>query len=116
MPVAPTRSRQSLRVPLSKEGSEIVGQWGVEAEPIAGDGVGELKVGGMQELARRQRRPATAVDAIADDRVVDRGQVDADLVRSPRLKLQLEERAAPAGAHHAEARASLAPPCPRAHQ
>src|SRR5215831_16380399 len=94
MPVAAARSRERLRVPLSKKRGEVIWQRGIEAEPPAGDRVGELEMDGVQELARRQRRLVTTIHRITHNGVLDRGQVDANLVGSPRLELQLEQRAA----------------------
>ena len=42
--------------------------------------------------ADERRRPA--VDPVADDRVADRGEVHADLVRAPRLRPRLDQRRA----------------------
>ena len=45
----------------------------------------------MQELAA-ERRLGDAVDRVADDREVDRGEVDADLVGTAGLEGDAEER------------------------
>jgi hypothetical protein len=71
--------------------------------------VGEGEALGVQELARERAGPLrAAVDAVAGDRVADRRQMDAELVRAPRLGVQLQQRVAVDLAQDVVARARLA--------
>ena len=58
----------------------------------------------MQELALEAQVAGDAVDGVAADRKLDRLQMDADLVRPPRLEPHLEERARPDELLHLEPR------------
>src|SRR5262249_10282583 len=114
--VTPERSSRCSRVPVGKEAGEVAGQWGVKDEPVTGNWMGKLEMRGMEKLARRQGRVETAVEGIANDRVVDRGQVDAYLMRPAGLELELKQRAAPSALQHAKPRAGLASACFQAYQ
>src|SRR6185437_4170281 len=62
----------------------------------------------MQEVARRLRRPRVAIDQIADDGMSHGGEMHANLVRTPSLELDFEQRAPARLAQHLEARAGVA--------
>src|SRR3954453_4391656 len=67
------RSRSEL-VPIQhKVGREVVRELGAELEPLAGDRMREGKLGRVQELPA-EGGVTPAVDRVADDRQVDRGQ------------------------------------------
>ena len=52
----------------------------------------ELQTPGVQERSvERERLAAAAVAIVTDDRMVDRGQVDADLMRPPRFEPAFQE-------------------------
>ena len=70
---------------LGQEISQVGRQRRVEAHPFTGRGMDELQVGGMEELAWRQWQLRPAIDAVANDGMANRGQVDTNLVRTPRL-------------------------------
>ena len=53
--------------------------------------VGEDDAPGVEELARDELR-RLAVEAVADDRVADGGEVDADLVRAAGLRARFDQR------------------------
>ena len=75
-----------------------------EVELRAGERVLEAEPVGMQELALEAQVAGDAVDGIAADGKPDRLQMDADLVRPPRLEPHLEERARPDELLHLEPR------------
>src|SRR5690349_22846044 len=58
----------------------------------------------VQRLAREALLAAPAIDRIALDRMLDRGEVHADLVRAPGLELALEQRVAGESLLHAVVR------------
>ena len=63
---------------------EVGGQGGLDVDVLAGQGVDEAERLGVQRLAREPglgaRLLAGAVDGVADDRMADLGQMNADLV------------------------------------
>ena len=63
----------------------------VDLEPLAGERMREAEVGGVQELPRKPGL-GHAVDGVADDRQVDRRQVDADLVHPPGFERDPKQR------------------------
>ena len=72
-------------------GLQVGGQRAAERHPLARRRMVEGELGSVQERpARAERRPALAVDRVADERMVDRRQVDPDLVRAPGLEPALE--------------------------
>src|SRR6185437_5037136 len=75
-------------------GLEIGREVGVHLERIAGLGVHQPQLRGVQELTLEAQLGAVAVHGVADHRRADRGQVDADLVRAPGLEHDPQERAA----------------------
>ena len=85
------RSAERFEVP-----SEVGRQRRVDLDALLGERVREREAGRMQELAP-EGGLGDAVDGVADDREVDRGEVDADLVRPPRLEADVEERVARVG-------------------
>src|SRR5215207_4537193 len=110
--------------PLPKrfeEPRELGRERGGEAEPLAGGRVVEAEPLGVEELAaeggdaRAQRRvgerlvAAAAVGLVADDRVLEPGEVDAYLVRAAGLDLHVEEREAREALPHAPEREGRAP-------
>ncbi|KAJ3056726.1 hypothetical protein HK102_011158, partial [Quaeritorhiza haematococci] len=72
------------------EGGEVLRDRGLDADRLAGEGVDEAQGRGVERLAvepdRELRPAATAVDRVADDRMLERRQVDADLVRPAGLQ------------------------------
>src|SRR5262249_59348169 len=79
-----------------------------DSEPRLGNRVHERQLGRVkgQALERdRERRPrgAAAIDAIAGDRVTERRHVNADLMRSARLQLDLEITEVPEALENPEA-------------
>ena len=68
----------------------------------------KFEMGGVQELARWQRALGATIDGIADDGMVDGGQMYTYLVRASGLQLHLQQRAPTMLLQHAEARARLA--------
>ena len=66
---------------------EVVGQRRLERQRLARDRVGELEPLGVQERpGHRERLALAAVAGVADHRVADRAEVDADLVRAAGLE------------------------------
>src|SRR5690242_11111733 len=91
---------------LALRGEKIgqVGRQGrIEGQPLAGRRMDELQVGGVQKLARRQWKLCPTIDAVADDRMPDRGEMHANLMRAPRFELQLYQRAPADLSQHLEA-------------
>src|SRR5215469_4870836 len=90
------KPRSSRKAALSKppdERVEIVGPLGFERELLAAHRMFEFQSGRVEHLSRRAEfRPARTVRRIANDRMADRGHVDADLMRASGLELQLEQR------------------------
>src|SRR6185437_154781 len=93
---------------LRQELGQIGRERRLEDHPLTCRGMDELQMGGVEELARRQRQLRPAIDSITDDGMADRGQVDANLVGAARLELQLQQRASPRLAQDLEAGARLA--------
>src|SRR5207253_10966601 len=61
---------------------------------LSRDGMGERETRRMQELALEPEISCDPVDPVARNGEVDRGEVDADLVRSAGLEPDAEERMA----------------------
>src|SRR5947208_3211647 len=55
------------------------------------DGMGEGEPGRVEELALEAEVSSDPVDGVAGDREIDRGEVHADLVRSPGLESDAQE-------------------------
>lgn len=71
----------------------------VKAERLLGDGMGKGETRSVEGLARevaQEVRPVvgsrTAIKSIPDQRASTIRKMDADLVRSPRMKAQLNQR------------------------
>ena len=81
--------------------AEVGGQGGLDVDVLAGQGMDEAERLGVERLAVEvglgARLVAGAVDGVADDRMADLGQVDADLVGPAGL-----EPAGDEGGHRAE--------------
>lgn len=73
--------------PSSEEAREVGGEGSIEGQPFAGDGVGKFEVGGVEKLALGKRRLRAAIDGVADDGMIDSGEMDTDLMGAPGLKL-----------------------------
>ena len=69
---------------------EVLGQGGFDAKGLPGPGMVKAKRLGVQRLAvegdRERRNVAGTIDRLANDRVADFGQMDANLVSSPGLE------------------------------
>src|SRR5215212_611561 len=81
----------SLATNQRQKTSEVVRKRGSRLDPLAGERVREGEFGRVQELAL-QPRFGNAVDGIPGDREVDRGQMDADLMRAAGLEVDAEQR------------------------
>jgi hypothetical protein len=73
--------------------------------------VRKLEAGGVQELALERQVVLDAVEGVARDRELDRGEVDANLVRPARLEANAEERAGRQELEHLEVRDRVARRC-----
>src|SRR5215218_11295022 len=71
--------------PLERRG-EVLGQLGAEHDPVTRPGVLEREPVAVEELADEAVATRLAVGGIAHDRVADRGEVGADLMRAARLE------------------------------
>ena len=92
-----TRHHRSLLIVDRLEGaqscSEVGSELAVELHHFAGGRVHERQLGGVQERTLElQLGTALAVDGITDQRMIDRAEVDADLVRATGLQPALEQR------------------------
>ena len=78
---------------LFEQRRHVVGKRRRELEPLTGLWMGESELGSMKRRAvESEGRPASAVSSIADHRMVDRLEVNADLVRSASVERAGEER------------------------
>src|SRR5512135_2818466 len=81
-----------------ESGLEVHRQRRLGADEPAGRGRRQLQAPGVEEQPREPVRPAPAraatVDRVARDRMPDRRQVNADLVRPARDEVELQERPA----------------------
>ena len=72
---------------LQQQRGEIGGRGRFDANGLAGERVDEAERLGVQRLAgerdARWPQPPGPIDALADDRMTDLGQMNADLVRAP---------------------------------
>src|SRR5207237_2531055 len=83
-----------------EETHEVRGQRRPHAERLPGGGMAEADLLGVQRLAREVREAghpsappaAPTVDAVADDRVAERGEMHAQLVRPTRVRAEAEQR------------------------
>src|SRR4051794_40322677 len=78
------RSRSELVLIQHKVGGEVARELGAELQPLARDRMREGELGRVEELPP-ERRIGAAIDAVADHRQVDRGEMYADLVHPPRF-------------------------------
>ena len=69
-----------------ERGREVVGQRRLDLDPLPGERMVEREPGARAGTAARGRGRRDAVDRVAGDRQVDRGEMDADLVRPPGLE------------------------------
>ena len=91
-PAQGTSACPVLRAPGALEGGfQIGGERRLGVDRFAGDRMREREPCGMQELAL-QFEVRHAVDPVARDGQVDRREVDADLVRPPRLEPHPQQR------------------------
>ncbi len=74
--------------------AQVGGKLGHDIHRIAGDRMGERQAGGVQELALEAERTDPPVLGVAGHREPNRGQVDADLMGSPGVKHDPEQRGA----------------------
>ena len=74
---------------------------GAEVDPGAGARLREAEFGGVEEIAARAAGESSlltcelrsgAVERVADDGMMERGEVDADLVGAAGVELDFEER------------------------
>ena len=73
---------------------EVGGERRANVDRLAGDGMGEGQVLGVQELALEPEHAGVAVLRIAGHGMADRLQVRADLVRAPGLEAHAQQRVA----------------------
>src|SRR5262249_53828833 len=78
-------------LPLRLEVRQIGRQRRVEGQPLAGDGVRELQMGGVQELARRPGRLRPAIGGVTHHGVPHARQVPTNLVRAAGFESQLQQ-------------------------
>ena len=72
---------------------QVVGQRAGERDSLAGGGMVERQLGGVEERAvEPERRAPLAVRAVADERMADAGEVDADLVGPAGLQPARQQR------------------------
>src|SRR3954447_22880935 len=71
---------------------EVGRERALDVDPLAGDRMVERQAGGVQELARQSEHACGPVLGVAGDRVPDRLQVDADLMRAAGLEAHAQER------------------------
>ena len=69
-----------------ERGREVGRERRLGLDPLAGERMVEGEPRGVQELALEAEVAGDAVDGVAGDRQLDRLEVDADLVRPPRLE------------------------------
>src|SRR5438067_2377832 len=72
-------------------GREVGRRGEIELDRLAGGGVGEGEVRGVQHQARRRR---ASVEIVPDERMADRRQVNADLVGAAGVQLDAQAGAA----------------------
>src|SRR5215831_13534622 len=77
-----------------QSGFEIRREGRIDIDPLPREGMLEREPRRVEELALEVELARPAVDRIARDRELDRGEMDADLVRPPGLEADVEERMA----------------------
>ena len=92
----------------SSASREVVGQRRLEAQLLARERMPEAELGAVQELAREPVAPRVPVARIARDRMADRGEVGADLVRAAGLQARLDQGVGRQQLEHLEVGARLA--------
>lgn len=79
---------------LGKNILEIPGERGCHRQALTANRMVKCNLGCVQEgTGRRGPGGSAAIDTIANDRVVDRGQVDSDLMGPTCLQTNTEQRA-----------------------
>ena len=74
--------------------NEVGGKGRVDLDALTGERMIEADVSGVEEEAAQvvQRSPSTSIPVVADDRMTDRREVDADLVRTAGVECARQQR------------------------
>src|SRR5581483_8822336 len=88
----PIRRIEGLRRKCSEGPLEVLRQRRGDVDGLARDRVREREPRGVEELAREAELACTAVERVAGDGQPDGGKVDSDLVGSPGLERDAQER------------------------